>query len=110
MRVLRDEILAPDMNIRKVAPPAAGDDDLAPNLGVMLDNQHLFPAFAHFNSAKQPGRTAADYDRVVFHLREVPLFEDTRMMPDMSGHYIGKCTHGDGFFAGGADAFCSFVG
>ena len=64
MRVLRDKIFGPCVDICKITPSAAGDDYLAANLGVMLNDEHPFPMPPGGNSAKQPGRTTADDDRI----------------------------------------------
>lgn len=67
MQILGNKILGPCVNVCKITPTAAGDDDFAPDFGVMLDDQDSFVPFARLDSAKQPRRSTADDDGVINH-------------------------------------------
>ena len=79
MRILRYEILRTDIQIGKVASPAARDDDLSPNLGIVFDDEDAFPTPARLNSAEQPRSTAADDDRVKSHGRKNSFFFSSKI-------------------------------
>ena len=67
VRILRDEVFRRGVEICKIAAPAAGDNDLAPDLGVVLNDQRFTPAPACLGSAKKPRRAPANNDHIKFH-------------------------------------------
>ena len=92
MRILRDEILASRVEVRKIASPAAGDDYLAADLGIMFNDENFSASFPGLDRAKQPGRTAADNYGIVLHSDEITLVENANVMPNMPGHTVDEGT------------------
>ena len=64
VRISGNEVFVRGVNVREVAPSAAGDDDLTTNLGVALENDHLSSSLTGLDRAKESGRTATDNDDV----------------------------------------------
>ena len=110
MLILREEIFGPRVDICKITPPAARDDYLAANLGIVLNDKHLFPAPPCLKRAKQPGRTAADYDGVICHLCEITLVQDVDVVPHVPRRDISESPNGDRCAAGGANTPGAFFG
>jgi len=52
------------MSVREVAASAAGDDDLAPDMRIALDDEHLASATAGIDRTKKSGRPATDHHNV----------------------------------------------
>ena len=48
------------MTIGKITTPAARDDYLAPDFGIVLDHEHTLTPFARLKCTKQPRRPATD--------------------------------------------------
>lgn len=92
MRILRNEILACRVEVRKITSPAAGYDNLASDLGIMLNDKNFTATFPSLDRAKQPGCTAADDNGVINHLNKITLFQNSDVMPYMSGHSVDKST------------------
>lgn len=90
MRILRNKIFGPAVNVGKIASPAARYDDLSAYLSIVLDNQYSLAAFSRGYRAKKPSCTAADDDGVVVHLGEVSFVQDVDVMNNVPGHYIGE--------------------
>ena len=61
----------------------------------MLDDEDLSLALSSLDRTTEPGRAAADDDRVKLHLSEVPIFQYIQMMPYMAGHNVDQSTDGD---------------
>src|ERR1039458_7864587 len=55
--VFRNEILRPAVQIRKIAPAAAGDKNLPPSLSPVLPQRHLSPSSPCTNPAAPAPRT-----------------------------------------------------
>ncbi len=55
------------MSICKITTPAARNNYLAADLGVVLHNKHTLSPLARLYCAEQSGRAAANDDRVVDH-------------------------------------------
>jgi hypothetical protein len=56
MRIFRQEISRPAVQIRKIAPPAAGDEDFPARLPIVLQQRHAPPALPGHRRAHQSGR------------------------------------------------------
>jgi len=65
MRIARDEILGPCVDVCEVTASATRDNYLSPHLGVMLKHQDSAPTLSRLDRTKKPGCTAADDDKVV---------------------------------------------
>src|ERR1700719_3343863 len=65
VRILRDEILRASVEVRKIAPSAAGNEYFLANPLGALDDQNALPPQAGLHRAHQPGRAAAEDDRVI---------------------------------------------
>ena len=66
MRVGRKVAVGRGVDIGKVAPPAAGDQDLAANFIIVIEQQHPPSALAGGGGAEQPGGAGTEDDGVVF--------------------------------------------
>jgi hypothetical protein len=64
VRITRNELLGRGVDIREVAPSAAGYPDLLARGFVALDNQNRAPSFSRLDSAHQTGRPGPDHDDV----------------------------------------------
>lgn len=95
VRIAGNKIFGPRVDIRKIAAAAARDKNFAADLRVMFDDQNAPPAFSRFDRAKKAGRTAADNDAVVLHLRQITVSKDIQMMADVSGHNICNRPNGN---------------
>jgi hypothetical protein len=62
-----DEILRLRVEVSKIASPAAGNDDLAADLGVVLDDDRSAAAFTGLDGAKKPRSAPADDGDVKLH-------------------------------------------
>ena len=67
MRILRDEIVRLGVDVSKVTPPTARDDDLASDLSIALEDGNTLAALPGGNGAKESCCTPADNDRVKDH-------------------------------------------
>ena len=64
VRVARYEVVRRGMPVGEIAAPAAGDQDLARDLRVVLQHHDAPPALACLNGAYQAGGARADDNRV----------------------------------------------
>ena len=60
-----DIVFRPAVQVREVAPAAAGDQDLPPNLDVMLQDGNATPALTRFSRAHQPCGAASDDQDII---------------------------------------------
>ena len=64
VRIRRHEILRRGVPVGEIAASAARDQDLAPNLRVVLQHHHPPPAPPRLDGAHQPGGARSDYHRI----------------------------------------------
>ena len=65
MRILRQEIRRISPRIRKIAAPAAGNQDFPPRFRIVLDDEHPLATPARNGSTHQAGTTGAENDGVI---------------------------------------------
>jgi hypothetical protein len=64
MLVFRDEVSRPAVQIRKIAPPAAGYQDFSARLSPMLEQRHAPSAQPRRGRAHQPRRPRAEHNHI----------------------------------------------
>jgi hypothetical protein len=52
------------MQIRKIAPPAAGNQNLPPRLPIVLEHGYPPPALARHRRAHQPSRSRSHHNHI----------------------------------------------
>lgn len=75
MRIFRNEIFRLNRPVRKIAAPAAGNQNLPPDLRAALQNQDFPPALRRRRRAEKPRRARADNDRVKSHIKDFTSFK-----------------------------------
>lgn len=86
VRITGDEVLGTSVDVSEIASAAAGDNDLAAHLRIVLDHENTTAALPRLDRTEKTGRSAADNDRVKFHLSgEISLTQDVCMMAHMAG-------------------------
>ena len=60
MRILRDEVFGRGAGVSEVTPTAARDQDLSPDLGIVLKDDDAAAAIASSDRTEKPCRPAAD--------------------------------------------------
>jgi hypothetical protein len=64
MHILRDEIPGPAVEIRKIAPPAPGDQNLPSHLPVVFQQRHPSSALSGDTGAHQPRRPSPQNNHI----------------------------------------------